>query len=151
MDAVRFMHAYNNVANLLLKSKRLFTRQEVRPYFEAGCIDIIQPDLTHASGLSEVKMLATTAETYDIGVAPHFPLGPIAFAACLQLGFSTPNLIICELRVKNKVNKIALLRYFRRFVPDQGSVDRYGGHEEAPSWLTVLGVRSQDLNYILNF
>jgi L-alanine-DL-glutamate epimerase-like enolase superfamily enzyme len=42
--------------------ERLFTRQDVRPYFEAGCIDIIQPDLAHAGGLSEVKKIATMAE-----------------------------------------------------------------------------------------
>jgi galactonate dehydratase len=102
--------------------ERLFTRQDVRPYFEAGCIDIIQPDLAHAGGLSEVRKIATMAEyvqyphtiimvstypmlmsacrTYDIGVAPHCPLGPIAFAACLQLGFSTPNFVICEMSWK---------------------------------------------------
>ncbi|KAJ7229313.1 mandelate racemase/muconate lactonizing enzyme [Mycena haematopus] len=97
--------------------ERLFTRQDVRPYFEAGCIDIIQPDLAHAGGLSEVKKIANMAEcvqplilfllecetsrTYDIGLAPHCPLGPIAFAACLQLGFSTPNFVICEMSWKN--------------------------------------------------
>ncbi|KAJ7880800.1 enolase C-terminal domain-like protein [Mycena olivaceomarginata] len=84
--------------------ERLFTRQDVRPYFEAGCIDIIQPDLAHAGGLSEVKKIATMAETYDIGVAPHCPLGPIAFAACLQLGFSTPNFVICEMSWKMHYN-----------------------------------------------
>ncbi|KAJ7789822.1 mandelate racemase/muconate lactonizing protein, partial [Mycena leptocephala] len=84
--------------------ERLFTRQDVRPYFEAGCIDIIQPDLAHAGGLSEVRKIATMAETYDIGVAPHCPLGPIAFAACLQLGFSTPNFVICEMSWKMHYN-----------------------------------------------
>ncbi|KAK7051761.1 enolase C-terminal domain-like protein [Favolaschia claudopus] len=84
--------------------ERLFTRQEVRPYFEAGCIDIIQPDLAHAGGISEVKKIATMAETYDVGVAPHCPLGPIALAACLQLGFSTPNFVICEMSWKMHYN-----------------------------------------------
>ncbi|KAJ6574437.1 enolase C-terminal domain-like protein [Mycena capillaripes] len=84
--------------------ERLFTRQDVRPYFEAGCIDIVQPDLAHAGGISEVKKIATMAETYDIGVAPHCPLGPIAFAACLQLGFSTPNFVICEMSWKMHYN-----------------------------------------------
>jgi galactonate dehydratase len=40
------------------------------------------------------------AETYDIGVAPHCPLGPIAFAASLQIAFSTPNFLICEMSWK---------------------------------------------------
>lgn len=40
------------------------------------------------------------AETYDIGVAPHCPLGPIAFAASLQIAISTPNFVICEMSWK---------------------------------------------------
>lgn len=55
--------------------ERLFTRQDCRPYFEAGCIDIIQPDISHAGGISETRRIANMAETYDIGVAPHCPLG----------------------------------------------------------------------------
>ena len=51
--------------------ERLFTRQDVRPYFEAGCIDIIQPDLAHSGGISEGRRIANMAETYDIGFAPH--------------------------------------------------------------------------------
>ncbi|KAJ7088133.1 enolase C-terminal domain-like protein [Mycena epipterygia] len=84
--------------------ERLFTRQDVRPYFEAGCIDIIQPDVAHAGGISETKRIATMAETYDVGVAPHCPLGPIAFAACLQIGFSSPNFVICEMSWKMHYN-----------------------------------------------
>ncbi|KAH8830100.1 enolase C-terminal domain-like protein [Flagelloscypha sp. PMI_526] len=84
--------------------ERLFTRQDVRPYFEAGCIDIIQPDISHAGGISETKKIATMAETYDIGVAPHCPLGPLAFAASLHIGFSTPNFVICEMSWKMHYN-----------------------------------------------
>ncbi|GHJ84789.1 hypothetical protein NliqN6_1191 [Naganishia liquefaciens] len=84
--------------------ERLFTRQDVRPYFEAGCIDIIQPDISHAGGISETRRIANMAETYDIGVAPHCPLGPIAFAASLQIAYSTPNFLICEMSWKMHYN-----------------------------------------------
>ncbi|KAM0754981.1 putative mandelate racemase/muconate lactonizing enzyme [Meredithblackwellia eburnea MCA 4105] len=84
--------------------ERLFTRQDVRPYFEAGCIDIIQPDIAHAGGISETRRIANMAETYDIGFAPHCPLGPVAFAASLQLGFCTPNFLICEMSWKMHYN-----------------------------------------------
>ncbi|KAJ7177061.1 enolase C-terminal domain-like protein [Mycena filopes] len=84
--------------------ERLFTRQDVRPYLEAGCIDIIQPDVAHAGGISEVRRIANMAETYDVGLAPHCPLGPIAFAACLQLGFAMPNFVICEMSWKMHYN-----------------------------------------------
>lgn len=83
--------------------ERLFTREDVRPYFELGCIDIIQPDIAHAGGISETKKIATMAEAYDIGVAPHCPLGPLAFAASLHVGFSTPNFVICEMSWKVSV------------------------------------------------
>jgi galactonate dehydratase len=42
--------------------ERLFTRQDVRPYFESGCIDIIQPDISHAGGISETRRIANMAE-----------------------------------------------------------------------------------------
>lgn len=44
--------------------------------------------------------MRSSLRTYDIGLAPHCPLGPIAFAACLQIGFSTPNFVICEMSWK---------------------------------------------------
>jgi galactonate dehydratase len=62
--------------------ERLYTRWDFKPFFERGIVDIIQPDLSHAGGISEVKRIAAMAEAYDIGLAPHCPLGPIAFAAC---------------------------------------------------------------------
>lgn len=84
--------------------ERLFTRQDVRPYLEAGCIDIIQPDIAHSGGISETKRIATMAETYDVGLAPHCPLGPIAFAACLQIAINSPNFLICEMSWKMHYN-----------------------------------------------
>ncbi|KAJ7834252.1 mandelate racemase/muconate lactonizing protein [Mycena olivaceomarginata] len=84
--------------------ERLFTRQDVRPYFEAGCIDIIQPDLAHAGGLSEVKKIATMAETYDIGVAPHCPARPHRVRGVPPARFSTPNFVICEMSWKMHYN-----------------------------------------------
>ncbi|KAK9472028.1 enolase C-terminal domain-like protein [Dipodascopsis tothii] len=85
--------------------ERLFTRQMVRPYLEAGCIDIIQPDISHSGGISETKRIATMAEAYDVGVAPHCPLGPISFAASLQIAISSPNFLICEMSWKMHYNK----------------------------------------------
>ena len=64
----------------------LFSRWDFRPLLESGAIDIIQPDISHCGGISELKRIAAMAETYDVAVAPHSPLGPIALAACLQIG-----------------------------------------------------------------
>jgi galactonate dehydratase len=62
-----------------------------------GAVDIIQPDLSHAGGLSECRRIAAMAEAFDIAVAPHCPLGPLALAACLQLAATAPNVAIQEM------------------------------------------------------
>ncbi len=76
--------------------ERLYTRWDFKAVFARGGVDIIQPDLSHAGGIWETRKIAAMAEVYDIAVAPHCPLGPIALAASLQLDFCTPNAIIQE-------------------------------------------------------
>ncbi|MEU6020343.1 galactonate dehydratase [Micromonospora sp. NPDC047134] len=75
--------------------ERLYNRQEFLPVLQAG-IAVAQPDLSHAGGITEVRKIAALAETFDVQLAPHCPLGPIALAACLQVGFATPNYLIQE-------------------------------------------------------
>jgi galactonate dehydratase len=74
--------------------ERLFTRADFRPYFEKGAISIAQPDVSHCGGISELRRIAAAAETYDVALAPHCPLGPLALAACMQVALTAPN---CEL------------------------------------------------------
>ena len=57
---------------------------------------VIQPDLSHAGGLTEVKKIASTAEAYDVALAPHCPLGPIALASCLNVDATCYNAVIQE-------------------------------------------------------
>jgi len=57
---------------------------------------VAQPDLSHAGGITEVRKIAALAEVYEVQLAPHCPLGPLALAACLQVGFATPNFLIQE-------------------------------------------------------
>ncbi len=75
--------------------ERLYSRQEFLPVLQAG-IAVAQPDLSHAGGITEVRKIASLAETYDVQLAPHCPLGPLALAACLQVGFATSNFLIQE-------------------------------------------------------
>ena len=77
--------------------ERLFSRWDFKPFFEMGAVDIIQPDLSHAGGILECRKIAAMAEAYDIAVAPHCPLGPLALASCLQLAACTPNVAIQEM------------------------------------------------------
>ena len=75
--------------------ERLYSRWDFRTVLGSG-VAVIQPDLSHAGGISEVRRIAAMAEAYDVAVAPHCPLGPIALAASLQVGFATPNYLIQE-------------------------------------------------------
>lgn len=77
--------------------ERLYSRWDFKPFLTQGIVDIIQPDLSHAGGISEVRRIAAMAEAYDVALAPHCPLGPIAFAACLAIAVSTPNFVIEEM------------------------------------------------------
>lgn len=75
--------------------ERLYSRQEFIAPLQAG-VAILQPDLSHAGGISEVRRIASLAEAFDALIAPHCPLGPLALASCLQVGFATPNHLIQE-------------------------------------------------------
>lgn len=85
------------VSTPIALGERLYSRWDCKPFFETGAVDIIQPDLSHAGGLGECRRIAAMAEAYDIAVAPHCPLGPLALAACLQLAACTPNVAIQEM------------------------------------------------------
>ncbi|MCK9794876.1 galactonate dehydratase [Isoptericola sp. 4D.3] len=76
--------------------ERLFSRWDFKDVITSGVVDVIQPDLSHAGGITEVRKIAAMAEAYDIAVAPHCPLGPIALAACLQLDAVAYNAVIQE-------------------------------------------------------
>lgn len=76
--------------------ERMFSRWDFKTLFAQGAVDIIQPDLSHAGGISEVKRIAAMAEAYDVALAPHCPLGPISFAAALQVDFTCVNAFIQE-------------------------------------------------------
>ncbi len=76
--------------------ERMFSRWDFKSLFKQGVVDLIQPDLSHAGGITEVHKIASMAEAYDIAVAPHCPLGPIALASCIQVDACSPNVLIQE-------------------------------------------------------
>ena len=76
--------------------ERLFSKYDFKRLLQAGGVDIIQPDLSHAGGITEVKKIAAMAEAYDVALAPHCPLGPIALAACIQVDATSYNAVIQE-------------------------------------------------------
>lgn len=80
----------------LAAGERMYSRFEFKRVFAAGGLAIAQPDLSHAGGITECLKIAGMAEAYDIGLAPHCPLGPIALAACLAVDFVSHNAVLQE-------------------------------------------------------
>jgi galactonate dehydratase len=76
--------------------ERLFHRTDFKPLLEAQSVDVVQPDLSHAGGITECKRIADVAAAYDVAVAPHCPLGPIALASCLQVDAVCHNFLVQE-------------------------------------------------------
>lgn len=125
LEALREIARYTSAP--IAVGERLFTRWGFKDVITQGVVDIVQPDLSHAGGIWEVRKIAAMAEAFDIGVAPHCPLGPIAFAASLQLDACTPNVVIQEqsLGIHYNVGN-DLLDYVRgrdAFVYDEGYLE----------------------------
>lgn len=86
----------------LATGERLFTRWGYRTLLEKQWVSVIQPDLCHAGGISEVRRIAAMAETSYVQVAPHNPYGPVSTAACLHLCAAIPNFLILEYVATNE-------------------------------------------------
>ncbi|ODS84776.1 MAG: galactonate dehydratase [Cytophagaceae bacterium SCN 52-12] len=112
--------------------ERMFSRWDFKHLFEDRSVDIVQPDLSHAGGISEVRRIAAMAEAYDVAIAPHCPLGPISFAAALHLDFVSINAFIQETSMGIHYNgEIDLIDYVRN--PEALKVeDGYIGLPEKP-------------------
>jgi galactonate dehydratase len=113
LEAIRQLSQLTTIPIAL--GERLYSRWDFKPFFESAAIDIVQPDLSHAGGLSECRRIAAAAETYDVAIAPHCPLGPIALASCLQLALLTPNFVIQEmsLGIHYNTQEFDLLTYLK--------------------------------------
>ena len=132
--------------------ERLYTRWDVKGLLESGVVDVLQPDVAHAGkccfllwgggwirlivmvgGISETKRIATMAEAYDVAIAPHCPLGPIAFAACLHIGLSTPNFVIQEMSIGMHYNTEAGDIDLNTYLKDRSVFEIKDGHVAAPT------------------
>ena len=76
--------------------ERVFTKWGFREVLEKRAATVLQPDLCHAGGITEVRLIAGMAEAYYASVAPHNPLGPISLAAGVQIAASIPNFLCQE-------------------------------------------------------
>ena len=126
MEAFAMLAQYTTTP--IATGERMFSRWDFKRLFAQGVVDIIQPDLSHAGGITEVKKIAAMAEAYDVALAPHCPLGPISFAAALQVDFTCINAIIQETSMGIHYNEGAdLLDYVLNpevFKVKDGYIDR---------------------------
>ena len=86
----------HNTSIPIATGERMYSRWHFKEILNSGYVDIIQPDLSHAGGITEGKKIISMAEAYDVAAAPHCPLGPVALAACLQVDATCYNAFIQE-------------------------------------------------------
>jgi len=79
--------------------ERLYSRYEYRELLELQAADIVQPDIKNAGGITEVKKIATMAETYQVQLAPHNPCGPWQCLASIHIAAACSNFLILETTV----------------------------------------------------
>ncbi|MDO5745114.1 MAG: galactonate dehydratase [Micrococcaceae bacterium] len=94
-----------NTSTPIALGERLYSRWDFKEILASGAVDIIQPDPSHAGGITETRKIAAMAEAYDVAVALHCPLGPIALAANLQIDAGCYNAFIQEQSLGIHYNK----------------------------------------------
>ncbi|MNW49235.1 D-galactonate dehydratase [compost metagenome] len=94
-----------NSSTPIALGERLFSRWDFKDVLASGAVDIIQPDPSHCGGIIEARKIAAMAEAYDVAVALHCPLGPIALAANLQIDAGAYNAFIQEQSLGIHYNK----------------------------------------------
>lgn len=123
-DALKHIYSYTSIP--IATGERMYSRWDFKEILHQGVVDIIQPDLSHAGGISEVRRIAAMAEAYDIALAPHCPLGPISLASALHIDFACSNAVIQESSLGIHYNKgFDLLDYLENpeaFVLTDGSI-----------------------------
>lgn len=103
LEALKELANYSSTP--IATGERMYSRWDFKNLLSSGYIDILQPDLSHAGGITECRKIATMAEAYDVAIAPHCPLGPIALASCLQLDAVSHNAFIQEQSLGIHYNK----------------------------------------------
>jgi galactonate dehydratase len=80
----------------LAAGERLYSTQDYLPFLQAGILDVAQPDVCHAGGITGLRKIAALCDSFGVVMAPHNPLGPIATMVNVHLGLVTPNFLIQE-------------------------------------------------------
>ncbi len=92
-DIAAIQHA---VSTPIATGERLVGAQAFDDLLRLKACSVIQPDITHCGGLTEVRRIAALAEVHRVALAPHNPQGPVSTAASIELGLAEPSYVICE-------------------------------------------------------
>ncbi|MGQ3383333.1 MULTISPECIES: galactonate dehydratase [Glutamicibacter] len=104
-NVTSMLEPLRNSSTPIALGERLFSRWDFKDVLASGAVDIIQPDPSHCGGITEARKIAAMAEAYDVAVALHCPLGPIALAANLQIDAGAYNAFIQEQSLGIHYNK----------------------------------------------
>lgn len=115
----------DNTSLLIAAGERMYSRYEFKNVLEDRGIAILQPDLSHAGGITECLKIASMAEAYDVSIAPHCPLGPIALASCLALDMVSYNAVLQEQSMGIHYNQGAELLTYVKNKDDFSMADGY--------------------------
>ncbi|MEX0762242.1 MAG: galactonate dehydratase [Dehalococcoidia bacterium] len=94
VDALKMVS--DHVTFPIATGERLLSRWEFRQIFEKQAVALLQPDVAHAGGISELKKIANMGEVYYMHIMPHCAIGPVAFSSCMQVDAAVPNFLIQE-------------------------------------------------------
>ena len=110
--------------------ERFYSRYDFKPLLTNDAVTVIQPDVTHVGGITELRKIATMADAFDIAMIPHCPLSPIAFAANLQVVFCSHNAIMQEqdLSLHDPAESVGL-----QYLEDPHTFDFADGYVERPT------------------
>jgi galactonate dehydratase len=94
VDALKWVS--DHVSFPIATGERLLTRWGYREVLERQAAALLQPDVSHVGGISELRRVASMAEVYYVHIMPHSAIGPVAFSACMQVDAASPNFLIQE-------------------------------------------------------
>ncbi|KAK2767472.1 hypothetical protein FQN54_003629 [Arachnomyces sp. PD_36] len=124
-------HLSSQVTSPIALGERLYNRWDAKRYLEDASVDVLQPDISHCGGISEIRRIAAMAEAYDVAIAPHCPLGPIALAASMQVDLTTPNFVIQEMSLGIHYNTEAGEYDITNYIKDSNVFNIKDGFVEA--------------------
>ena len=114
----------------LSTGERFYSRYDFKPLLVAGAVSVLQPDVTHVGGITELRKVASMAEAFDVSVIPHCPLSPVAFAASLQAVLPSGNAIMQEqdLNLHDPAESVGL-----QYLEDPETFDFEDGYVRRPT------------------